>query len=221
MQRGIFRDSEGDAWLDRNRSALEGFSPASDPVTRLVQPHIRPQWTVAEVGCGPGHRLAALSKLTGGSGFGIDPSRQALEDAATRYPQLKVAQATAEALPWEDGSVDLLIYGFCLYLCDRDDLFKIASEGDRVLRSEGILAVLDFHPPFPYRTAYKHRTGLSSFKMEYARMWSWNPSYTIIAQDMFDHDSGSAQSAFDPHGRVSVGVLLKQPSIAYPEYPAV
>ena len=34
---------------------------------------------------------------------------------------------TAKALPLVERSVGLLIYGFCLYLCDRDDLFRMAA----------------------------------------------------------------------------------------------
>ena len=41
-------------------------------------------------------------------------------------------------------SVDLLIYGFCLYLCDRDYPFMIVAEAHRVLKPQAWLAILDF-----------------------------------------------------------------------------
>ena len=44
---------------------------------------------------------------------------------------------TADKLPFEDQSVDILVYGFCLYLCDREDMFNIAAEANRVIKSSG------------------------------------------------------------------------------------
>ena len=86
---------------------------------------------------------------------------------------------TAEALPLPDRSVDLLIYGFCLYLCDRDDLFRIAAEAHRVLKPQAWLAILDFWSPHQRINAYHHRSGIESYKDDLPSMFSWHPSYVI------------------------------------------
>ena len=45
-----------------------------------------------------------------------------------------------------DNFFDMIILGFCLYLCDRNKLFKIASEVDRVLKENSYLVIIDFYP---------------------------------------------------------------------------
>lgn len=218
-QKEIFLEKEADAWLARNRAALAGFDPGQDAVIRHLRPHLRPGMAVAEVGCALAGRAAALAAITGGPGYGVDPSPQAVGEAAALHPQLGFAQATADALPWDDNSVDVLVYGFCLYLCDRADLFRIAAEGDRVLREGGLLAVLDFVPPFPYRNTYSHQPGVHSYKMDHARLWTWHPAWVEISREIFDHGARSAPgtSTFAPDERIGVSILKKLPGFAYPQ----
>jgi ubiquinone/menaquinone biosynthesis C-methylase UbiE len=89
--------------------------------------------------------LARFKSSKGWSGAGLDPSAKAI--SALNDAGLRGVVGTAEALPQADQSVDLLIYGFCLYLCDRDDLFQIAAEAHRVLKPKSWLAILDFRAP--------------------------------------------------------------------------
>lgn len=217
-QKEIFRETEADAWLARNRPVLAGFDPAHDAVIRHLRPHLRPGHVVAEVGCALAGRAAALAHLTGGLGYGVDPSPQAIADASVLHPHLTLARGTADALPWLDQSVDVLVYGFCLYLCDRADLFQIAAEGDRVVRDGGLLAVLDFAPPFPYRNPYSHQPGVFSYKMDHAGLWTWNPAWLEISREICDHGARSAPgtSTFAPDERIAVSVLKKLPSHAHP-----
>lgn len=220
-QKSIFSAGEADAWLERNRRGLERFNPETDPVIRHVRPHLTTGMTIAEVGCSLAERVEALAKMAGGEGWGIDPSTKAVAEAAQKHPNLRLAAATAERLPWETQSVDVLIYGFCLYLCDRADLFRIAAEGDRVLKENGVLVVLDFQPPFPYRNQYAHRTRVFSYKMDHAELWTWNPAYVEIAREIFDHGGGvvSAASTFHPDERIGVSVLKKIPAFSHSDAP--
>ena len=221
-QKEIFSEKEADAWLERNRRALANFDPETDAIIRHLRPHLAPGLSVAEVGCALAGRTAALAKITGGRGFGVDPSAQAMAEAALLHPQLSFRQATADALPWDDHSIDILIYGFCLYLCDRTDLFRIAAEGDRVLKNGGLLAILDFHPPLPYRNAYSHQPVVLNYKMDNARLLSWNPAYVEISRGILDHHTraASAESPFAPDERIAVSVLKKLPAHAYPLSPS-
>jgi len=217
-QKEFFSEQEADAWLERNRGALTRFDPEKDALIRHLRPYLRAGLSIAEVGCAMANRTGALVEITGGSGYGVDPSARAIAEAKVLHPQLSFQQATADALPWKDRSIDVLVYGFCLYVCDRADLFRIAAEGDRVLKDGGLLALLDFHPPAPYRNPYSHHAGMFTFKMDHARLWSWNPEYVEISRQVFDHHAGDApgESTFVPDERIAVTVLKKLPAHAFP-----
>ena len=138
FQRQVFLDGEGDAWFQRNcQSDADQIANWSlrDPLIGFLEnlPLPRgPETFVFEVGCGQGLRLAQLNSSKGWSVAGLDPSEKAI--AAVTAAGYKGVVGTAESLPLPDRSVDMLIYGFCLYLCDRDDLFRIAAEAHRVLK---------------------------------------------------------------------------------------
>jgi hypothetical protein len=69
----------------------------------------------------------------GWSVAGLDPSEKAI--AAVTAAEYR-GDGTAESFSLPTRSVEFLIYDFCLYLCDRDDLFCIAAEAHRVLKPQ-------------------------------------------------------------------------------------
>ena len=97
---------------------------------------------VVEIGCGTGERLQRIRSATNWKVAGIDPSRKSIEELEKNKVQGYVG--TAERLPFQDKSIDILVYGFCLYLCDRQDMFSIAAEANRVIKTEGWIAIMDF-----------------------------------------------------------------------------
>ena len=98
------------------------------------------------------------------------------------FSALSLSIGTADDLHFGNDSFDTIIFGFCLYLCYKKDLFKIAYEADRCLQNEGTIIITDFYPPFPYKNRYSHREGLYTYKMNHGRMFVWNPSYTEVAK---------------------------------------
>lgn len=220
-QRETFLQSEGDEWYARNKAALaaEDKARAHDPVLAMLHsmPHIRPR-SILEVGCGNGWRLEALRQMYASANCtGIEPSATALKDGALRYPELQLHRGTADELPFETGSFDLVMLGFCLYLCDRTDLFRIAAETDRVLGDGGTIIVFDFCPPIPYRNVYVHQPGLHAYKMDYARMFLWNPAYVRLAHSTVTH--AGFKGIEDPNERLGVTVLRKDLATAFPPNP--
>jgi len=159
-QRQAFLQGEGDAWFRRKRQ-LDAHQVAhlcdQDPLRELLEnlplPH-GSQVSVLEVGCGQGLRLNRLKKTKGWDVCGLDPSEKAI--TAVNASECRGIVATAESLPMADKSVDLLIFGFCLYLCDRDDLFQIADGAHRVLKPKAWLAILDFLTPSQTINPYHH-----------------------------------------------------------------
>ncbi|MDO8533503.1 MAG: class I SAM-dependent methyltransferase, partial [Xanthobacteraceae bacterium] len=177
-QKKIFISGEGDAWFARNRMAIEKtVKDKSDPVLMSIKElSVRPR-DILEVGCANGWRLDLLAREYGAKGTGIDPSEEAITDGRRRFPALELRRGTADTLSFADGRFDLLIYGFCLYLCDRHDLFRIVAEGDRVLAEGGHLVIYDFLVNEPHRRIYHHDPRLVSFKMNYAALFYANPAY--------------------------------------------
>ena len=198
-QKEAFIKGEGDRWLERNSN-----SHSNDVVLPIIQRHGLHFSNVLEIGSGDGRRLLELKAVYPHAKLaGVDPSQKAVNNAA---PGISLRVATADDLPYEDDSFDLVIFGFCLSWCDRTDLFKIAAEADRVLQDLGTMVVYDFHPPMPYRNPYKHLDGLFSFKMDHSRMFTWNPTYQVISQDVFPHPGSTSMN---PDNRVGVTVMRK------------
>jgi SAM-dependent methyltransferase len=220
-QKAVFLKGEGDAWFDRNCGAArarreepeagDGVLAAFDVVeTGSCR-------RVLEVGCANGWRLSILHGRCGCECFGIDPSKAAIAQGKERYGDIDLAVGTADDLPFEDGFFDVVILGFCLYLCDRQDLFKIAWQVDRVLGESGRVYIFDFDPPFAYKNRYAHFPGLYSYKMPYADMFLWNPAYGRIYHRSQSHHDATFHK--DPNERIGVSVLGKNTTKAYPENP--
>ncbi len=203
-QKDAFLHSEGDAWLRRNESGPRDWQ--ADPICRkLAGLPINGAVDVLEIGCADGARLQYLAQTHGHRVAGIDPSEAAVSRAAGRG--VRAARSTAEALPFAGGTFEVVIFGFCLYLCDDDDLFKIAFEADRVLSDPGWLLIHDFESRAPFYRPYHHLEGIRSRKMDYKSMFLWHPSYTLAGHEKFHHVTGNWTD--DPDEWVSLACLRK------------
>lgn len=170
-----FRREDADAWLERNREKLG----QRDPVTDLIMStSVRPQH-VLEIGCSNGWRLAKLRESLGCRVAGIEPSLNAIHEAR-RVGLQDVHIGTADSLPFANGAFDMVIYGWCLYLAEPADHFRIVAEGDRVLRDGGHLTIHDFSDEGAFRRAYAHRDGLWSYHMNFPALWAVHPSYSVV-----------------------------------------
>ena len=188
LQRDIFLSGEGDAWFNRNKvdaSLMDSQPDLLYPLLCDLPLEDGLNSSVVEVGCGQGLRLKGLANKRGWKIMGLDPSVEAVSAACQLGVDAQVG--TAEKLPYPSHSIDLLIYGFCLYLCDRDDLFQISSEAHRVLKPAGWLAILDFWSPHQRSNVYHHRDGILSHKMNLPEMFSWHPSYVITDHRLRHH----------------------------------
>ena len=61
-----------------------------------------------EIGCGTGNYVGALQDATGAAAWGVDPSAEMLAVARNRWPGVCFEQGAGEALPFADGSFDLV-----------------------------------------------------------------------------------------------------------------
>lgn len=173
-QSQLFLHGEGQQWFNRNKDKID---VKHDPVLRMIeQAGIKPQ-RVLEVGCSNGWRLMELHDRYRCHVSGVDP----MPSSDFSF----VEQGTADDLRLcFDEDFDLVIYGFCLYLCDREDLFRIVMEGDRVLQDGGHIIIHDFIAHSPHHRLYAHKEGVKSFKMHHANLWLGNPAYRSIRSDI-------------------------------------
>lgn len=207
-QKNIFLESEGNAWFERNAKQLASRKlTGSDPllVEILNLPTLAKGTKILEIGCGEGGRLSWLKENCGFDCYGVEPSAQAVEVAKARG--IAAHQGTADHLPFDDNAFDVLTFGFCLYLCDREDLFRIACEADRVLKNPGWLLIQDFYSPVPTKREYHHRSGLFTHKMDYRALFTWNPSYINFVHKVRHHSGDSYTD--DPKEWVATSVLRK------------
>lgn len=201
IQKEAFLYGEGDAWWERNKDVVD-YGP-DDPVLQVIG-FINPT-KVLEIGCAQGGRLKAITAETGAMCFGIDPAMPSEPDAYEEY--ISLHRGTADSLPFKNDSFDLAIMGFCLYLIDRDDLFKAVAEADRVLADGGHLVIYDFLPEKPCSRRYEHLDGLTSYKMDYSALFLANPAYRSVK---------SSVTHCGPGDRTGVHVLKKDLVSAYP-----
>ncbi|NDV22154.1 class I SAM-dependent methyltransferase [Desulfovibrio sp. JC022] len=211
-QKEIFMQCEGDAYSRRNVGAGEVKF-----IDRKVQEFLSEisASRVLEIGCGAGHRLDYLASCQADTEyFGIDPSKKATESYSG---PAKLFQGTADSLPFPDGHMDVVLFGFCLYLCDVEDYFIIAKEADRVLADGGFLVIIDFEPPFPYQNSYTHKKGVLSTKMRFSEMFSWHPSYSLTSVIPFSNRMEKYDT--DPNERISISILHKKHDLNLPQAP--
>jgi ubiquinone/menaquinone biosynthesis C-methylase UbiE len=210
-QKDVFLLGEGNAWFQRNKK----FTETDDIVLKAIKfVELSCPLRILEIGCADGSRLELLKQcFSDADYYGIDPSEDAIKTGKERY-NFNLQVGTADALPFEENFFDLMMFGFSLYLCDRKDLFKIAYEADRCLHNNGYLIIKDFLPPFPYKNAYVHYDGISSYKMDYSQMFKWNPVYTEICKVISSHQ-GYVQREI-PDERIGVTILHKNDIYTYP-----
>jgi ubiquinone/menaquinone biosynthesis C-methylase UbiE len=70
---------------------------------------IGPESTVLEVGCGTANHVAGVQAATGARCYGVDPSREMLDVAATQPATLDLRQGTAEELDFPAETFDLVL----------------------------------------------------------------------------------------------------------------
>ncbi len=190
-QKEIFLQEEGDAWFDRNHQVIQNIDYGkTDPVVPVIKSclsSICGEAKLLEIGCSEGKRLQWISQNLPIQCHGVDPSSKAISVA--KKSGVHAIQGTADSLPFESDTFDFLVFGFCLYLCDRQDLFKIAYEADRVLKKEAWLVIHDFFAKSNEKRDYCHQPNVYSYKMDYRTIFDWHPSYTCVNHRIKHHQN--------------------------------
>lgn len=191
----IFIRGEAMAWYERNKRKID---LNNDPILAMIKKYKIAPCHSLEIGCSSGWRVDAMYHM-GFDAFGVDPL---IRDNNSGY----LSFGTADYPNPLRNEFDLIIYGWCLYLCDPEDHFKIAERGNIYLNDGGYLIVYDFYPESPYKRPYKHKPGLFSHKMDFSQLWLKHPAYSLYAKEIYG----------DGDNRTAVTILKKDMKTAFP-----
>ncbi len=110
--------------------------------------------------------------------IGLDASADALAQAAQTAPSAKYIQAWAESMPFEDAQFDRVHVSMALHEMRPVQLWGVLQEVHRVLKPDGVLALVDFHLP----SNGLYRLGLDLFLALFETETVWQ----FIKTDLLD-----------------------------------
>ena len=122
---------------DEGKKAREFLAP-------ILTPYIKNNSEVLDLGCGMGG-FTFLVETLGGKATGIDCSNSAIEFASTIADEMgsmaRFVVGDFTALPFGDGSFDLVLFPNNIVECSYEEMENIAVETKRVLRVGGIFVL--------------------------------------------------------------------------------
>ncbi len=133
------------------------FEPILGPTRRLGLEFLPPSqgMVILDAGCGTGAFLD-LYRNSGARLLGIDQSRAMLTQSKRRLgADAVVVRADASIMPYADTSVDLILLSMTLHELDEVTRRGVILEARRVLKEDGRILVLDYHPgPYPFPSGW-------------------------------------------------------------------
>ena len=121
------------------------FHIPPDDVLATLADRLGRRVVAVDLGCGTGNYLKA--QLETGPGdiewHGIDPSPEMLDVAREKVTGVRLIEGTAEALPFENGSVDYLYTSFTFHHFEKA---MALDEALRVLADGGMLRIVNISP---------------------------------------------------------------------------
>ncbi len=134
-----------DSGYERWAPSYDGPNPLIEAEEPVVHPMLDalPRGRALDAACGTGRHAGYLAGL-GHDTIGVDANAAMLRVARERFPAVDFKPGRLEALPVEDGSIDVVTCA--LALCHVARLDVVLAELGRVLRPGGTLIVSDPHP---------------------------------------------------------------------------
>jgi SAM-dependent methyltransferase len=205
-------EGEGDRYFERTRGhTLQEADPENDPPLRMIATYDLHPRNVLEVGAANGYRLASLVRLHGCRASGVEPGEAAVADGRSRFPNVRMEQGRADAIPYDD-QFDLVIINFVFHWIDRTVLLKTVAEIDRVVEDGGFLLIGDFYPTHPTRARYHHLPGedIYTYKQDWSAMFVASGSYRTVAMLSGKHTASRPTADVDDHDRMATWLLRKR-----------
>jgi SAM-dependent methyltransferase len=109
-----------------------------------LKPHLNPQATILDCGCGYGRTLAELHRAGYHNVIGLDFSEAMLIRCQSESPGTAVVRNDGQSLPFKTSSVDaVLLFAVLTCIPVDEDQRALLSEVERILRPSGLLYISD------------------------------------------------------------------------------
>ena len=168
----IFRDlSYRYQWLYDTISHLAALSVGGETRFRQLALQgliIYPTTEVLDLCCGSGQATRVLVQHSQHV-TGLDASPLSLKRAQHNVPQAQYIEAFAEAMPFPDNHFDLIHTSVALHEMESEQRQQILKEVYRVLKPDGVFALVDFHTP----NNWLFWPGLSLFLLLFETETAW------------------------------------------------
>lgn len=186
-----WRGQFGNDYIDRNELTPERHARKLREWARLLDSlGGRPPRSVLEVGANVGQNIAALAELTSAEISAVEPNANARARLAERglIPAERIHNATAQNLPFADGSYELAFtYGVMIHI-PPDDLLACCKEIHRV--SSRFILCSEYLADQPTEKPYRGEEGLL-FLRDFGAFWMDNfPDLELV-------DYGASWKRFD------------------------
>ncbi|MBE6508530.1 MAG: class I SAM-dependent methyltransferase [Methanobrevibacter sp.] len=208
--RDIFLKSEGDAYYLRNKKALnEDVGLDVLFYTQFLLNNEFEDIKIVEIGASNGRNLNFFKDNLKCEVSGIEPSSKAISDGNNKFfnGDEVLLKGSSDSLPYDDESMDIVMFGFSLFWVDRKYLFKSISEADRILKTGGFLFITDFDTTNPYKRINVHNEETFTYKMDYANLFLSNPQYSLVEKKQYSHNTSNFNCEIQE--RVSAQILYK------------
>ena len=98
-----------------------------------------------EIGCSTGFVLKKINTLTKARCYGIDASKEAINDGKKLFKGIKLYQGIIEKHKLKDRKFDVIILGFFLFLMPPKKILNLFNIIDNMLKDKGKLIIYDMH----------------------------------------------------------------------------
>ncbi len=167
---------------------------------------------ILEIGCNYGYNLMWFKSQFPVECYGVEPSGMAVSYGRKiiiekNLEGVELIETFSYDLPFEDNKFDVIVFGCCLYITEREKVLRTISEVDRILKNGGFCIIYDFETPVLCRRINKHNAMTYTYKQDYAKLLL--PfGYTLIEKRSFTADGDIFNSQIQE--RQSIQILYKE-----------
>jgi ubiquinone/menaquinone biosynthesis C-methylase UbiE len=180
LLKDYFLKKEADNWFERNSNIISKKKFYDDlyskEIINFLNKNNSKSLKFLDIGAANGMRLKFISEKVSNKSikyYGVEPSIKAIRSNIDN--KIIIKKSTADRLPYDDETFDVVAFSFCLYLCDDYLLPKISYEALRVLKKNSYIFIFDFYKKKKIYKKYKHLPNLKIRKMDNSKIFTGFP----------------------------------------------